>query len=66
MHLAKRSFERIAKMGGRYTLPAKVNPAALNKDKLQFIQLTKQLDRKIQDGNQWAELIYSKALIKLA
>jgi tetratricopeptide (TPR) repeat protein len=64
--LAKTSFEQIAQMGGRYRLPAKVNLAALNKDEQQLVQLTQQLDRKIQDGNQWAELIYSKGLIMLA
>lgn len=63
---AKRSFEQISKMGGRYTLPAKVNLAALNKDKQQLIRLAQQLDSKIQEGNQWPELIYSKGLIILA
>jgi tetratricopeptide (TPR) repeat protein len=64
--LAKRSFERIAKMGGRYTLPAKVNLAVLNKDELQLGPLLQQLEREIQTGNQWAELVYSKGLIMLA
>jgi len=64
--LAKTSFEQIAQMGGRYRLPAKVNLAALNKDKQQLAQLFQQLDRKIKSGNQWAELIYSKGLIMLA
>jgi DNA-binding winged helix-turn-helix (wHTH) protein/Tfp pilus assembly protein PilF len=64
--LAKISFQKIAKIGGRYTLPAKINLAALNKNKHQLVQLEHQLDSKIQEGNQWAELIYSKGLIMLA
>jgi len=64
--LAKKSFKHIAQMGGRYKLPATVNLAVLNKDELQLSELTQQLDRKIQEGNQWAELLYSKGLIMLA
>ena len=64
--LAKKSFELIAEIGGRYKLPAKVNIAVLNEDALQLSQLKQELDSKIIDGNQWAELIYSKGLIQLA
>ena len=64
--LAKTSFEQMTKRGGRYQLPAKINLAVINKDELELVQLAQQVARKIQAGNQWAELIYSKGLILLA
>jgi len=59
------SFKRTAQLGGRYQLPAKVYLALINKDEHQLEQLYQQLNRKIIKGNQWAELIFCKALISL-
>ncbi|NQZ08993.1 MAG: tetratricopeptide repeat protein [Algicola sp.] len=63
---ALQSFEQAALLGGRYRLPAQVYLAVIKKDARQLNDFYLQLNNQINLGNQWHELVYSKALISLA
>lgn len=57
------SFNKSAKLGGRYKLPSMVYMAVINKDMSQLQGYNKQLQSLIVKGNQWPELDFSQAII---
>ncbi|MRJ44144.1 winged helix-turn-helix domain-containing protein [Idiomarina loihiensis] len=58
-------FAEASRLGGRYSLPAKVYLAALRKESSSLTALGKQIAKLKLNGNQWAELTFLEGIILL-